>query len=38
MSLVIAIQPNYHDYEDESLHLTYQEFQQLDEPDVHDFA
>lgn len=38
MSLVIAIQPNYHDYDDESLHLSYQEFQQLNEPDVHDFA
>lgn len=38
MSLVIAIQPSYHDYDDASLHLTYQEFQQLNEPDVHDFA
>ena len=38
MSLDICIQPDYQDYDDDQLHLSYQEFQQLNEPDVHDFA
>lgn len=38
MGLDIYIQPDYQDYDDDQLHLSYQEFQQLNEPDVHDFA
>ena len=38
MSLDICIQPDYRDYDDEQVHLTYAEFEQLKVPDVHDFA
>ena len=38
MSLDICIQPDYQDYEDDQLHLSYQEFEKLKVPDVHDFA
>lgn len=38
MAVDICIQPDYQDYDDEQVHLTYAEFEQLNVPDVHDFA
>ena len=38
MGLDIYIQPDYQDYDDDQLHLSYQEFEKLKVPDVHDFA
>lgn len=38
MGLDISIQPDYQDYDDGQLHLSYAEFEKLNVPDVHDFA
>lgn len=38
MSLDISIQPDYRDYDDGKLRLSYTEFEKLNVPDVHDFA
>lgn len=38
MALDIYIQPDYQDYDDGQLHLSYAEFEKLNVPDVHDFA
>lgn len=38
MGLDISIQPDYQDYDEGQLHLSYADFEKLNVPDVHDFA
>lgn len=38
MGLDICIQPDYQDYDDGQLHLSYAEFEELNVPDENDFA